>query len=115
MANTVHMSIPCEFKNGVLTVSSLNFEGKGETPDQAILECIKDTPFYALLIACEFKSFTDFRGREFMHLEVPFDAAIIKRITEFEPYPNEAKRKHKSLITDVSAEDILKYAYPDPV
>ena len=111
--STTMISIPCEFKDNVLTVKALNFKSNGETPDHAILESIKNTPLYACLILCEFKSFTDFRGREFMHLEVPFDAAIIKRISDNEPYPREEKRKHKSLVTDVSAEEMLKYAYPD--
>lgn len=113
MGSYTYISIPCTFEDNVLTVKALNFKATGETPDQAILECIKSTPLYAPLVLCEFKSFTDFRGREFMHLEVPYEASIIKKMTDIEPYPNEKNRKHRSLVTDVSAEDMLKYAYPD--
>lgn len=113
MSDTTHLSIPCQFEEGILTIKALNFKSAGDTPDQAILECIKGTPMYASLISCEFISFTDFRGRTFMHLEVPFDAAILKRINDIEPLPTEAKRKHKSLITDVSPEEALNFAYPD--
>lgn len=113
MASTMYISIPCTYENKVLTVKALGFEAKGDSPDQALLECIKSTPLYIPLMLAKFKSFTDHNHRSFQQFEVPFDNAILKKINEVEPYPEEKtiKKKSKSVLSETSAEDVIKYGY----
>lgn len=113
MKDVTYISIPCEYDNKVLVVKALGLTAKGDSPDQALLESIKSTPLYMPLMLAKFKSWVDFRGRSFMHLEVPFDAIILKKINDVEPYPAEKKPKSKSLIAELSPEEFLRHAYPD--
>lgn len=108
MATTLYMNIPCNFENNTLNINCLGFKAKGNSPDEALLECIKNTALYLPLLLSKFKSHTDHRGRTFTSLEVPFNDIILKKINEVEPYPETAKRKSKGLLAEATPEEILK-------
>lgn len=112
MASSLYISIPCTFENRLLTIKGLDLQGRGDSPDQALLECIKGTNLYTPLMLCKFKSFTDFRGRDFRSLEVPFDSIILEKINEVEPTPETKKKIKKSNhLIEASPEEILKLGY----
>lgn len=111
MASTIYISIPCTFENKVLIVKGLGLEGKGDSPDQALLECIKNTNLYIPLMLCKFKLFTDFRGRDFRHIEVPFNTIIMDKISELEPLPGDRRIKKSSHLYEPTNEEILTLGY----
>jgi len=107
------LSIPCTYENKTLTVKALGLKAKGDSAEQALLECIKSTPLYIPLMLAKYKTFTDHNGRNFEQFEVPFDNSILKKINETEPYPEEKsiKSKKKTALTDVDPEEVLMYGY----
>lgn len=112
MASSLYISIPCTFENKTLTIKALGLHGKGDTPDQALLECIKNTNLYTPLMLSKFKSFTDFRGRDFRSLEVPFHSTILETIHEIQPTPEDRKKIRKSNhLYEPTAEETLKLGY----
>lgn len=111
MALTIQ--IPCSYENNILIIKGLKLTANGETAEKAFLECIKNTVYYTSMKTSKIVNFTDFKGRDFMHLEVPFTNTVYEAITEIEPFPsNEIKKKQlKSFLTEPSAEDTLKFGY----
>jgi len=107
------ISIPCAFENNILKVNGLGFKAEGDSPEQALLVCIKNTPYYNPLILATFTKFKNHRGREFMHLETIYDESIIKLINEVEPYPPEKPNKLKQKIETSTAQEVIDYAYPE--
>lgn len=106
------ISIPCEYSNNILTIKSLGFKGKGNSPDEAILECIKNSVYYVPFLLSKFKTYTDHRHIDRMHLEVPFDSLIYDKITQIEPLPGDTRiKKSKSSIILPTDEQILKLGY----
>lgn len=110
---TLYISIPVEYINKTLTIKALGFKSKGDSPDQALLECIKSTPLYIHLMLAKFVSFTDHRGRKFSHMEVPFSTELLTKINETEPYPKDKKKEiaAKSHLAEITPEDVLKWGY----
>lgn len=112
MSSSLYISIPCTFDGKTLIIKGLDLQGKGDSPDQALLECIKNTNLYSPLMLSKFKSFTDFRGRDFRALEVPFDSAIMDKINEVEPTPETKKKiKRSNHLIEASPEEIIKLGY----
>ena len=112
MSNGMYLSIPCTYENKVLVIKALGFRGKGDSADQALLECIKNTPYYIPFLLAKFKFFTDHRGRNFAHLEVPFESSILTKINEIEPYPEDKlKKATKGLLAKPTNEEVLKLGY----
>lgn len=105
------IAIPCKYENNILKVKSLGFEAKGNSPDQALLTCIKETPLYIPLMLAKFRIQTDSLGRKFQYLEVPFDNLILKRISELEPTVEEKKKKIASSVETPTSEEILKWGF----
>jgi hypothetical protein len=111
MEDSIYISIPCSYEDRILTVKGLKLSAKGDSPDQALLECIKNTPLYMPMMLAKFVSFTDFRKRTFMQIEVPFHATILKKINEVEPYPESTRIKSKSVLVEPSHEEKLKFGF----
>lgn len=111
MASSLYISIPCTYENKTLTVKSLRLQGKGETPEQALIECIKNTPLYMSLVSAKFKSWIDFRHRSFMHLEIPYDAAIMKKINDLEPTCDEKKNSKVNKVIEPTQEEIFRFGF----
>lgn len=112
MAGTLYLSIPCTFEDKVLTIKALSLRGKGDGPDQALLDCIKNTDLYTPLLLSKFKSFTDFRGRSFRTLEVPYSSILLETISQVEPTPEDKKKIRKSkYLYDSTPEEILTLGY----
>ena len=110
MEEWTYISIPCKYTNRVLTIKALGFKAEGDSPEQALLECIKNTALYIPLILAKFSSFTSWRGHKHLQIEVPYHSSIYDKIQEVENFPNEAKKKAaKTFISDPSAAEILKY------
>lgn len=113
MKSSLYISIPCEYNNKQLVVKALGFKAKGENAKEALTEATKNSIYYVSFSDAEIVTWMDFRGRTFSHIEVPFDNIILDKINSIEPYPEEKKRKSKGTLTEPSAEEILKHAYPD--
>ena len=112
MADLLYFSIPCSFKNQVLTVPALGFKAKGDSPEEALLECIKHTSLYIPLILAKFNCLVDAKRQISLQLEVPFHAAIYTKLQEIEGFTDTLKKKmNNSLIVEAAPADILKYGY----
>lgn len=105
------ISIPCEYSNKTLVIKALGFKAKGDSPDQALLECIKNTVYYTPFILAKFKSYTDFRRRECMHLEVTFDSLIYDKLMQSEPVHVDKLKKTKSSIAEPTPEQMVKLGF----
>jgi len=112
MGEWVHISIPCKYVNRVLTIKALGFKAEGDSPEQALLECIKNTALYVPLILAKFSSFTNWRGHKHLQIEVPYHSGIYDKMQEVEPFLNEAKKKAaQTFISEPSAAETLKYGW----
>jgi len=112
MSSLLYLSIPCTFENKVLIIKGLGLTSNGDNPEEALLECIKGTGLYMSLMLSNFKAFTDFRGRDFMALEVPYHEDILNTIHKTEPFPKDKiKLKKNSNLIDASPEETLKHGY----
>jgi len=113
MSNQLMISIPCTFKNKVLVINALSLKGIGDSPKEALLDCIKNTALFNALKAADFAQWSDFRDREFMHIEIPYDSIIMKKISEVEPLPEDkiAAKKKNSKLTEANPEEILHYGF----
>jgi hypothetical protein len=113
MTERIYISIPTQYSNEILTIKALGLEGNGPSPEDALLECIKNTALYDLLIVCEFHYSNDTWGYEHLLLQVPFSTELYNKIIEVEPLPELSKKKKRnsSLILEPASEDILKYGF----
>jgi hypothetical protein len=113
MALTLYISIPCTFKDEVLTIKGLKLKANGDTPEKAYLECIKNTPYFTGMKMGKIISFEDFKGRDFMHIEVPFSNTVYEAIVDLEPFPDNSLKKKpmKSFLVEATAEETLKLGY----
>ena len=107
------LQLPCTFQDNIMKINSLNLEGFADTPELALLECIKSTPYFLSLKNAQVVNFKDHRGRDFIFLEVQFTNLVYEAIMDIEPVPKVSvkSKQLKSFIIDPTSEEVVKLGY----
>ena len=107
MTTHLNIQIPCIFQNKVLTIKALHLQGTGESPEEALLECLKHTSYYAA-----FKHAKIIQGSH-MYITIPYNQDIYNAILDIEPLPGTLvkTKQFKSFLEEPTPEQILKLGY----
>ena len=106
----MYMSIPCTYVHEILTISSLDIQGKGWPQEEAYFMALKSAPdLYAELCLGTIK---EEKGR--LTVVIPYSKKVYERILELEPLPEEktiVKVKRENNILTPTSTETLKYGY----
>lgn len=112
MNTELYIAIPAKYSNKTLTIKSLGFKTRGDTPEEALIECISNSALYESLILAKF-NYIEHRGKQHLQLEVPFNNNIYDKLIEIEPFPEIVikKKTTKSFLIEPSFEETVKFGY----